>query len=415
MRKVFVSYAQEDKCDVDELVRDLNALGHHTWVDSSLKGGQTWWKEILEGITGCDVFLAVLSDHRLNSIACERELDWALLLNKPVLPVAVARLPPDALPRTLSMRQIVDYFQPGKQAAFALVGALASLPSAPPLPEQLPEPPPVPPTTGLLYDAFISYSRVDLEAAEQIERYLEAFPVPPEISARLGRPNLKVFREVSDLTGNRLGQALEDNLEQSRTLVVLCSPAARRSESVSIEVNRFAELREAERIFPVLVAGGPNNDPSVDTAEWAFPDVLSELLGGDPFATDFRQMLQSKSRRGKLDAGSPWVQLVANIVGVTAEDVADRIAKSERHLRLLLIGVLVVFLALVVALTVVIVLGVTAWNQRNEMRDLRDQGGSASVLRLTTESESVLAGLQGGGSDVRPTALTSIRTLCVSS
>src|SRR6478752_2855901 len=42
------------------------------------------------------------------------------------------------------MRHIVDYSQSGREAAFALAGALGTLPAAPPPPEQLPEPPPAP-------------------------------------------------------------------------------------------------------------------------------------------------------------------------------------------------------------------------------------------------------------------------------
>jgi TIR domain-containing protein len=96
---------------------------------------------------------------------------------------------------------------------------------------------------GFLYDAFISYSRGNLDAADKIERDLEMFPLPRDIRKRLGRRHLNVFRDVNDLTGNRLDPALEQNLEQSRTLVVLCSPAARRSNYVSMEINRFAQLR----------------------------------------------------------------------------------------------------------------------------------------------------------------------------
>ena len=144
MRQLFISYARENKPDVEALVRDLeDALGYQTWVDSSLRGGQTWWEEILRRVADCDVFVAIVSRHTLNSVACQRELQWALALKKPVLPVAVERLP-QALPRKLSMRQIVDYSKPGKQAAFALAGALATLPAAPPAPDQLPEPPPAP-------------------------------------------------------------------------------------------------------------------------------------------------------------------------------------------------------------------------------------------------------------------------------
>ena len=117
---------------------------------------------------------------------------------------------------------------------------------------------------GLLYDAFISYSWGNLDVADKIERDLERFPLPPKIRRRLGRRHLNVFRDENDLTGNVLDAALEHHLEQSRTLVVLCSPAARRSENVTYEIKRFAELREAGQIVPVLIAGGPNNDASVD-------------------------------------------------------------------------------------------------------------------------------------------------------
>ena len=143
MRQLFISYARENKPAVEALIQDLDALGYQTWMDSSLWGGQTWWEEILRRIAASDVFVAIVSAHTLNSVACQRELEWALALHKPVLPVAVSRHP-QALPLTLSMRQIVDYSKSGKKAAVALAGALGTLPAEPPAPEQLPEPPPAP-------------------------------------------------------------------------------------------------------------------------------------------------------------------------------------------------------------------------------------------------------------------------------
>ena len=128
---------------------------------------------------------------------------------------------------------------------------------------------------GFVYDAFISYSRRNLAAADKIERDLQKFPLPRELRKRLGRRHLNIFRDINDLTGNRLAPALEQNLRQSRTLVVLCSPAARASTYVGMEIARFAELRDADEIVPVMVAGVPNNDPGTDPAEWAFPDALS--------------------------------------------------------------------------------------------------------------------------------------------
>ena len=142
-RRLFVSYARENKREVDDLVRHLETLGYQAWVDSSLRGGQTWWDEILRRIAECDVFLAIISRNTLNSVACKCELEWALALNRPVLPIALEQLP-EALPRHLSVRQIVDYSHPGKDAAFALAGGLVAMPPASPVPKELPAPPPVP-------------------------------------------------------------------------------------------------------------------------------------------------------------------------------------------------------------------------------------------------------------------------------
>ena len=143
MRQLFVSYARKNKPEVDELVGDLEAFGYSAWVDSQLRGGQTWWAEILGGVEACDAFVATVSRETLASVACRRELEWALALGKPVLPVVVER-PPEALPRELSMRQLVDYTQPGRQAMRALLEALTALPEPPPLPEPLPQVPPAP-------------------------------------------------------------------------------------------------------------------------------------------------------------------------------------------------------------------------------------------------------------------------------
>lgn len=143
MKQLFVSYSRADIAAVDELVRRFSSLGYQGWVDSSLRGGQSWWEEILRQIADCDAFVAIVSCDLLNSVACQRERAWALALGKPVLPVVVEHLV-QALPRELATRQIVDWTEPGPDAAFALAGALMALPLAPALPEVLPEGPPAP-------------------------------------------------------------------------------------------------------------------------------------------------------------------------------------------------------------------------------------------------------------------------------
>jgi predicted ATPase len=145
VRKVFISYARQNKPDVEQLVEHLRVLGCETWHDASLRGGQDWWNEIVRRIADCDTFIAVISRDALSSTACRREIDWAESLGKPVMPVAVEP-PPKALPWRFSRRQIVDYSdrESRDRAALTLAGGLATLPGAPPLPDPLPEPPAAP-------------------------------------------------------------------------------------------------------------------------------------------------------------------------------------------------------------------------------------------------------------------------------
>ena len=112
---------------------------------------------------------------------------------------------------------------------------------------------------------------------------------------------------------------------------MLCSPAARASPYVGLEIARFAQLREPSKIIPVLVAGVPNNESGSNPEEWAFPDALAEALGDAPLAPDLRQAWGVKRRGERLREGSPWTQLVADIVDVSPDDLTERIARAERR------------------------------------------------------------------------------------
>lgn len=200
VRQLFISYARENKSVVEALVRDLDALGYDAWFDFALRGGQSWWDEILRRIATSDAFLAVVSEQTLNSVACKRELEWAVALNKPILPLAVQRLP-EALPRALSMRQIIDYSASGREAAIALAGALANLPAAPPPPQPLPEPPPIPLSylSGLVDLVAQSETLTHDQQRELLIDLEPALRSTDEEERRAGHYVLEMFSKRSDL------------------------------------------------------------------------------------------------------------------------------------------------------------------------------------------------------------------------
>ena len=145
VRHSFVSYSHVDAEIVGRLERDLEGLGWTAWCDRELSGGQRWWDGILDNIRQCDVFVFAMSTSSLRSAACQRELEYAGALGKPVLPVLVGEPVPDGLlPPVLSETQRVDVRAGDAAAAIALGRALMQVPPAPPLPDPLPEPPAVP-------------------------------------------------------------------------------------------------------------------------------------------------------------------------------------------------------------------------------------------------------------------------------
>ncbi|MGE5689094.1 MAG: TIR domain-containing protein [Pseudomonadota bacterium] len=141
---VFVSYARQDHERVRQVVDGLRLLAADVWLDESLVAGEAWWEEILEHIRACDVFVQTLSTAALKSPPCESERRYAAALGKPILPVALERVPPSTLPGDLAGLQFVNYSEATPESAFRLARALESMHGAPPLPDPLPEPPPVP-------------------------------------------------------------------------------------------------------------------------------------------------------------------------------------------------------------------------------------------------------------------------------
>ena len=144
MRNFFLSYSRADKDRLAPLLRGLERLHHHVWMDEQLEGGQQWWDEVLSQIRAADAVIVALSPAVLDSTACLLEFRYARAVGKPVVPVMIDPVNPDLLPGELARVQLVDFTTGNEQAAFDLMAALSGLPDAKPLPTPLPEAPPVP-------------------------------------------------------------------------------------------------------------------------------------------------------------------------------------------------------------------------------------------------------------------------------
>src|SRR5687768_15403985 len=133
------------------------------------------------------------------------------------------------------------------------------------------------------YRAFLSYSHADAYWARWLLRRLENYRVPARlvgtpgidgpIPARLGA----MFRDRDELpSAGDLSTTIRDALDQSATLVVVCSPAAAQSQWVNAEVEAFRSSGRGARVLCFMVAGVPGSRSSAnyDPALACFPPSL---------------------------------------------------------------------------------------------------------------------------------------------
>ncbi len=264
MRAVFLSYARTDRARIETLSEDLQLLGHQVWFDRELTGGVHWWEGILKAIASADVFIFVASRDAAESVACRRELEYALALGLPILPVAMDGLDRiGALPPFIESLQIVDYSHATKADAINLARALAALPPRGALPDPLPDPPPWPasPISALHYEAR-SDAPMSFEAQSAwLLRLRDAVGAgDPGDSAREALAQLMQRRDLYRMTGQEADKLAAEWREAARRKSVAESAAGHKAASAKQQVSNraTAETGAAVGAIPVRNMAEPH-------------------------------------------------------------------------------------------------------------------------------------------------------------
>ncbi len=110
---VFVSYRRVDKTFTQELVEALRQQELDIWIDweDIPPGSEDFTEDIQRGISGADVFIAVLSPSYLESDYCLAELQLAVDQNKRVVPIVHKKFDDKEIPGSISHVNWV-YFTP---------------------------------------------------------------------------------------------------------------------------------------------------------------------------------------------------------------------------------------------------------------------------------------------------------------
>jgi len=170
------------------------------------------------------------------------------------------------------------------------------------------------------YDAFISYSHKDLKWGRWVQERMERYRLPKELRKENGEPGqrMKIFRDQTDLAGVELQSSLQHELENSRHLIVICSPNSAASPWVNEEIRYFKSLGRADSIIPFVVDGEPESGkPETE----CFPEELRNEAGHHYIGANIREIGREKA----------LLKVISVCLGVRFDRLADREQKRRRR------------------------------------------------------------------------------------
>jgi WD40 repeat protein len=178
------------------------------------------------------------------------------------------------------------------------------------------------------FRAFISYSQRDKSFAKRLQRWLESYQVPVgalgdlepgPIPKKLGR----FFRDEEEMAATSdIAGMVRGAIEDSQSLIVVCSPNSAKSSWVNAEIEHFRRTGRGGQVFAVILDGEPNSgDPETE----CFPPGLRQsrdtsdqlAMPIEPLAMDIR-----KDSRARL-----LTRIAAGLLGIEF----DKLWRRERR------------------------------------------------------------------------------------
>ena len=233
------------------------------------------------------------------------------------------------------------------------------------------------------YFAFISYKREDEKWAKWLQDRLMHYKIPTKI--RKQHPELPtvvhpVFRDSTDLCGGVLADVINEALDSSRYLIVICSPRAAQSLWVCKEVEHFIETGREKEIIPFIIEGEPN---SKDTAKECFPEALRKLAGK-------RELLGINIDENGRTAAA--IKVVARMFGLQFDALWQRYEREQRRKKTIALSLSIVgmILAIIIASIMIYQNRKMKINQSRFVAEksmqLLEEGDSYTAARLSLEA-----------------------------
>jgi hypothetical protein len=209
------------------------------------------------------------------------------------------------------------------------------------------------------YWAFISYSHKDTAIADWLHQKLETYRVPKSLVGTPSREGevpsriMPIFRDREELpTSSELGDNLQKSLQQSRYVIVICSPDAAQSRWVEEEVRAFKGWHGRDRVIALIARGAPNATDRGRAEDECFPQSMRFDVNAanvrvqvEPIAADLRPEGDGRERA--------FLKIVAGLLGVGFDDLYQREKRRQKRRQMMLAAAAILALASI---------GVTWWS-----------------------------------------------------
>lgn len=187
------------------------------------------------------------------------------------------------------------------------------------------------------YFTFISYRHTDIKEAKRLQGLLETYSLPTALQkVKPDAPkHFHVFRDTDELTSGELTEELHKKLDESKWLVVICSPDSAQSEYVGQEIAYFRNKGRSKEIIPFIIKGTPHAKEN----ECFHPQLTLgglELLGIDVQA--------EQSQFWRIRFHRAFIRLVAKMLDLSFDDLWQRRVRYMRRLRCMQIAILAVII-----------------------------------------------------------------------
>lgn len=184
---------------------------------------------------------------------------------------------------------------------------------------------------GIRYWAFVSYSHRDEHWAKWVHQGIETYKIPRALVGKslhggtTPRRLFPLFRDRDELPGAaELGTQIQQALERSLYLIVICSPRAAVSRWVNREVELFKSFGREGRVLCLIVDGEPNGDANLGELECFPPAVRFKVHRAGGLTNEPTEPIAADARPGKDGKANAILKLLSGMLNVGFDQLHQR-------------------------------------------------------------------------------------------